>query len=79
MPVTRRNHELADALLTMAKSAIPAPQCLLVLTALLDTPSTGDRDRPITLLSFLYRSLVRHQEWMPPDTSAECQTHAPAT
>ena len=52
--------ELARPLLRMGSDGIPMAQCLVVLTALLDKAS-GDGDRPITLLSFLYRNLVRFQ------------------
>ena len=42
-------------------------QCMLVTTALIDKPN-GDGDRPITLLSFLYRTVAkaeggRVQDW----------------
>ena len=55
-PQSRAN--LAGVLLPLSRIGLITCQIMCILTALLDKP-TGPGDRPITLLSFLYRTLVK--------------------
>ena len=57
---TKARHCLAHVLLHVKYTGIPCLHMLLIMVSLLDKSGGTAGDRPITILSHLYRTLVRH-------------------